>query len=214
MKNLRYAILLLAAASIFAVHAQAQVIVIANPSVKATEVTKNDLRDVFTGASTASEVTAAAQDHVVGTARRDPMAMLPFCGYNMGDYFNHWLSIGRKLSRPPKIFRVNWFRKGSDDQFLWPGFGENLRVLVWILERCSGRALSQTTPLGEVPAPDSLPLRGLDLSRDAVKALLAVDSAEWRGELAALREYFAIFGDRLPSAFLREMDALAARLGT
>jgi phosphoenolpyruvate carboxykinase (GTP) len=155
----------------------------------------------------------AARDGGGGTVRRDPMGMLHSCGIPMADYFALWLSVGRKLSRPPRIFRVNWFRKGPDGAYLWPGFAENLRVLLWILERCQGEAPSQTTPLGEIPPPAGLPLRGLDLGRETVRALLSVDGDEWRRELASLREYFAELGNRLPAAFGREMEALAARIG-
>jgi phosphoenolpyruvate carboxykinase (GTP) len=167
---------------------------------------------VFVGASAASETTAAQQGGDLGMVRRDPMAMLPFCGYNMADYFAHWFDMGEKIPRPPKIFHVNWFRTGADGKFLWPGFGENLRVLLWILERAAGRGAASETPVGLVPPASALNLDGLDVSPAALGSLLSVDPAEWAAELKSMDEFFAKFGDRLPQAMRDERNALEARL--
>jgi phosphoenolpyruvate carboxykinase (GTP) len=166
---------------------------------------------VFVGASMASETTAAATGKV-GVTRRDPMAMLPFCGYNMADYFGHWLEMGRRIPHPPKIFHVNWFRKGADGKFLWPGFGENVRVLKWILERVEGRAEAKETPIGYVPTPGSLTLDGLKVSRESVEELLRVDAHDWTGELEEVKAFFGKFGDELPGDVRREELKLAERL--
>ena len=166
---------------------------------------------VFVGATMASETTAAATG-AVGVTRRDPMAMLPFCGYNMGDYFGHWLTMGSKLKNPPKIFHVNWFRRDADGKFLWPGYGENVRVLKWILERIEGRAGASETPIGCVPTPSSLTLDGLSVSRDTLNELLAVDSNAWANEEQAVDRFFAKFGSNLPGALRQEQNALATRL--
>ncbi len=166
---------------------------------------------VFVGASMASETTAAATGKV-GVTRRDPMAMLPFCGYNMADYFGHWLEMGRRTPHPPRIFHVNWFRKGADGKFLWPGFGENVRVLKWILERVEGRAEAKETPIGYVPTANSLTLDGLDISRENVDELLRVDAQDWTGELDEVKTFFGKFGAELPSEVRQEESNLAARL--
>jgi phosphoenolpyruvate carboxykinase (GTP) len=166
---------------------------------------------VFVGATMASETTAAATGDI-GVTRRDPMAMLPFCGYNMADYFAHWLEMGPKIKNAPKIFHVNWFRKGADGKFLWPGYGENVRVLKWILDRIEGRAKATETPIGFVPAPGSLTLDGLSISRDALDELLRVDPSAWLQEEQATAEFFTKFGKRLPEALHAEHDALADRL--
>jgi len=165
---------------------------------------------VFAAATMGSETTAAATGQV-GVVRRDPMAMLPFCGYNMADYFGHWLRVGRSLSKPPAIFHVNWFRKGSDGRFLWPGFGENLRVLLWMVDRIHGKAGGVETPIGIVPEPGSLKLDGLGLAAHDVEALLRVDAEEWTGELAEIRAFFAKLGDRLPPELSASLDRLAGR---
>ncbi|MGA0334214.1 MAG: phosphoenolpyruvate carboxykinase (GTP) [Kiritimatiellia bacterium] len=166
----------------------------------------------FLGAMMASEKTAAAAG-VVGELRRDPMAMLPFCGYHMGDYFAHWLRMGEKAaSQMPKIFYVNWFRKSEDGRWLWPGFGENSRVLKWIFERCEGTAEAVPTPLGLGPAPGSLDVEGLDVQPEDLEELLSVDQDLWRSELPSIREHLARFGDRLPPELIRQADALEARL--
>jgi len=166
---------------------------------------------VFVGATMASETTAAATG-AVGVTRRDPMAMLPFCGYNMGDYFGHWLAMGSKLKNPPKIFHVNWFRRDAGGKFLWPGYGENVRVLKWMLDRIEGRAAATETPIGNVPTPSSLTLDGLSISHDTLNELLAVNPNDWAEEEQAVDKFFAKFGDRLPSALCQEQKALAARL--
>ncbi|MCL6431668.1 MAG: phosphoenolpyruvate carboxykinase (GTP) [Anaerolineae bacterium] len=167
---------------------------------------------VFVGAGMASETTAAAI-HAVGVTRRDPMAMLPFCGYNMGDYFAHWLRMGERLSRPPLIFHVNWFRTDESGRFLWPGFGENVRVLKWIVERVQGKADGAETPIGFVPTPGSLDLEGLDLPPETMEELLWVDRDAWQQELAEQKRFFEQFGERLPQEIWQEHAALAARLG-
>jgi phosphoenolpyruvate carboxykinase (GTP) len=167
----------------------------------------------FLGTSISSEMTAAAEGQV-GKLRHDPFAMLPFCGYHMGDYFAHWLSFARKkdLGKLPKIYTVNWFQKGADGKFLWPGFGENSRVLKWIFERTSGVQNGVETPIGILPAPGALDVSGLDLSPDSIKELLRVDVEAWKKEAAELREYYKIFGDRLPAGIKDELQQLEARL--
>ena len=165
---------------------------------------------VFVGATMASETTAAATGDV-GVTRRDPMAMLPFCGYNMADYFGHWLQMGKKIPRPPKIFHVNWFRKGVDGKFLWPGYGENVRVLKWILERVEGRGTAQETPIGYVPAKGGLTLDGLKVSDDALNELLRVSPADWENELEDSKQFLMKFGARLPREIREEHGKLAKR---
>jgi len=166
---------------------------------------------VFVGATMGSETTAAATGQV-GIVRRDPMAMLPFCGYNMGDYFAHWLRMGRSLSRPPVVFHVNWFRTGPDGRFIWPGFGENLRVLMWIIDRVRGKGGAAETPAGMVPTPEALNLEGLPLSRADVASLLRVERDEWAAEIPEIRSFFAKFGDRLPAELSRSLDSLSNEL--
>ncbi|MBI3950131.1 MAG: phosphoenolpyruvate carboxykinase (GTP) [Acidobacteria bacterium] len=166
---------------------------------------------VFVGASMASETTAAATG-AVGVVRRDPMAMLPFCGYNMADYFRHWLGMGPKSPRVPKIFHVNWFRTDEEGKFLWPGFGENLRVLKWIAGRVSGSANAAETPIGFVPTVESLDWEGLKISRDTMQRLLRVNPADWQGEAEGIAEFFNKFGDRLPKELWDEHTQLLARL--
>ena len=167
---------------------------------------------VFMGAIVASETTAAATG-AVGNLRHDPFAMLPFCGYNMADYFGHWLSFAQKDEAAlPKIFYVNWFRKGEDGRWLWPGFGENSRVLEWVFNRVAGEAEAVDTPIGFLPTLDSLDVSGVDVSADDLAALLKVDVEEWRREVPGIREYFAIFGDRLPAALHEQVDLLEERL--
>ncbi|GAB3437610.1 phosphoenolpyruvate carboxykinase (GTP) [Streptomonospora sediminis] len=169
---------------------------------------------VFLGANVASEKTAAAEG-TVGELRRDPFAMLPFCGYNMGDYFGHWLEVGRAAdpAKLPRIFYVNWFRKDSGGRIVWPGFGENSRVLKWIVERLNGTAEAQQTPIGRVPAPGSLDTSGLDLSREDLEFLLSVDPGTWREEASLIPEFFKTFGDQLPDELWDEYNALVKRLG-
>jgi phosphoenolpyruvate carboxykinase (GTP) len=167
---------------------------------------------VFMGAIMGSEKTAAAAGSV-GQLRFDPMAMLPFCGYHMGDYFGHWLATGRRDgAQLPKIFMVNWFRKDDEGRFLWPGFGENSRVLAWVFERCDDRAGTRETSIGLVPSEDAIDTSGLELSPDALAKLLSVDSAEWRDQLPRLREHFAMFGDKLPDELAKQLEALEQRL--
>jgi phosphoenolpyruvate carboxykinase (GTP) len=165
---------------------------------------------VFVGASMASETTAAATGDV-GVTRRDPMAMLPFCGYNMADYFGHWLEMGKKIPKPPKIFHVNWFRKGTDGKFLWPGYGENVRVLKWILERVEGRGAAQETPIGFVPARSGLTLEGLKISGESLDELLRVNPEDWEAEMEDSKEFLGKFGERLPRQIREEHDKLARR---
>jgi len=168
----------------------------------------------FMGATLSSETTAAATG-AVGVVRRDPMAMLPFIGYNAADYFGHWIQMGKQHDavKLPRIFYVNWFRRDDDGGFLWPGFGENSRVLKWIVERIDGEAEAVETPIGHVPTPDSLDLDGLDLDRDALDDLLGVDVEEWKAELPQITEWFDKFGDKLPAVLWTELDGLKARLG-
>jgi phosphoenolpyruvate carboxykinase (GTP) len=166
---------------------------------------------VFLGAAMASETTAA-QAGAVGVLRRDPMAMLPFCGYHMGDYFAHWLHVGHGLSRPPAVFNVNWFRRDDQGRFLWPGFGENLRVLRWIVERSRGEGAARETPIGWLPAPEALDTHGLGLSAAAIQSLLHVDSSAWRQEAQEIGMHFQRFGARLPAELTQQLQRLVQRL--
>jgi phosphoenolpyruvate carboxykinase (GTP) len=167
---------------------------------------------VFLGSIMGSEKTAAAAG-TVGELRFDPMAMLPFCGYNMADYFGHWLAIGRREgARLPTIFVVNWFRKDDDGRFLWPGFGENSRVLAWLFRRCDDESEAVETPIGRVPAPGAIDTSGLELSDSAMEQLLKVDPDEWKAQLPQVREHFAKFGDDLPSELKEQLAALEDRL--
>jgi len=168
---------------------------------------------VFLGSIMGSETTAAAAG-AVGNLRRDPFAMLPFCGYNMGDYFAHWLQLGESADaeKLPKVFYVNWFRKDADGKFLWPGYGENGRVLAWVFQRCANAADSRDTPIGRLPAAGALSTVGLLLAAGALEELLSVDEDEWRAELPLIEEHYAVFGDRLPTALHDELDALGKRL--
>jgi phosphoenolpyruvate carboxykinase (GTP) len=167
---------------------------------------------VFMGATAASEPTAAILDNV--GIRYDPFAMLPFCGYNMGDYFQHWFEMGDKLKdKAPKVFYVNWFRKNSDGKFLWPGFGENSRALKWMCERVDGEAKAQKTPIGYVPDYTDLDLQGLNVTRENVKELLRVDTAAWKQEIPKMEKFFAQFGDRLPKRLQNQFEQLGKRLG-
>jgi phosphoenolpyruvate carboxykinase (GTP) len=168
---------------------------------------------VFLGAIMASETTAAAAGDV-GKLRRDPFAMLPFCGYNMADYMAHWLDIGRTVAtdKLPRIFYVNWFRKGPDGTYLWPGFGDNSRVLEWVFERCSGTGGAVETPIGYVPAPGALPVEDLDLRPGTLEALLCVDPEEWRAEVPSVAAHFDLLGERLPVQLRDELSDLEKRL--
>lgn len=167
---------------------------------------------VFCGASMGSETTAAAVDTRVGALRRDPMAMIPFCGYNMADYFAHWLRIGEMLQNQPKIFFVNWFRKDDDGTFLWPGFGENIRVLKWIIDRVHGRVSAKETPIGLIPKFEDLQLEGLGLSKDKLRKLFKIDKDEWKKEIEAVKEFFGKFGSRMPGEIIEELGKLEGRL--
>ena len=162
---------------------------------------------VFVGATMASETTAAATG-AVGVVRRDPMAMRPFCGYNMADYWQHWLDMGKKLPNAPKIFNVNWFRTDDNGRFLWPGFGDNLRVLEWILKRCFDEVGADETPIGYEPKPEDINIAGSGVDIDTLRQLLTLDAESWRENCAGIREYFEQFGDKLPHELRDELEAL------
>jgi phosphoenolpyruvate carboxykinase (GTP) len=168
----------------------------------------------FLGATASSETTAAAAGKV-GQLRRDPMAMLPFCGYHMGDYFAHWLKVGEKSSaeKLPRIFYVNWFRTDENGKFLWPGYGENSRVLKWIFERCDNNAHASETPIGRLPEAADLDTAGLSIPAESLAKLLSVDVEGWRAELPLIEKHFAQFGERLPQGLRDEVKDLATRLG-
>ena len=167
---------------------------------------------VFVGASVASETTAA-QSGAVGVVRRDPMAMLPFCGYNMGSYFDHWLKMGTLVPRPPKIFHVNWFRQNADGKFIWPGFGENMRVLHWIIDRCEGKGAAVESPIGMLPSNGGINTEGIDVGGDTMKELLTVGRPDWKAETESIGEFFGKLGARLPDEMGRQREALVKRLG-
>ena len=168
---------------------------------------------VFVGSTMASETTAAATG-AVGVVRRDPMAMLPFCGYHMGDYFAHWIEMGEKLGdKAPKIFNVNWFRTDDEGHFIWPGFGDNMRVLMWILDRCDGKADAVETPIGYEPKPEDINIEGLDIDVETIKGLLNVDVDLWKEEAKGIEEFYAKFGDKLPQELRNQLNALKERLG-
>jgi phosphoenolpyruvate carboxykinase (GTP) len=166
---------------------------------------------VYAAATMGSEMTAAAFGQL-GQVRRDPFAMLPFCGYNIGDYFGHWLDFGRGLQNPPRIFNVNWFRRGHDGRFLWPGFGENMRVLKWIVDRVHGRAAAEEGPFGWTPLYDDLDWRGLKFSKSEFEEVMRVSRDEWVQELASHDELFFKLYDRLPREFPSIRDLLLANL--
>jgi phosphoenolpyruvate carboxykinase (GTP) len=168
---------------------------------------------VFLGSIMGSETTAAAAG-AVGKLRRDPFAMLPFCGYHMADYFRHWLEIGRRDGAVlPKVFYVNWFRKDPNDgHWLWPGFGENARVLEWVFRRCDGAVQADDTPIGRVPTPGSLDTEGLSIDDADMAELFRVDASEWMPEVDPIREFYAQFGDRLPDELKAQLEALQQRL--
>ena len=173
---------------------------------------------VFIGSTVGSEVTAATLDVKAGTVRRDPFAMLPFCGYHMGDYFAHWLKIGEKGAAKgnlPKIFCVNWFRKNAEGKFMWPGFGDNSRPLAWVFGRCAGTAQGVDTAIGVLPTPESIDLTGIEdqVSREDLAKLLSVDVEGWKKELAMIKEHYAKFGSKLPKALVKQLETLEARLG-
>ena len=172
---------------------------------------RNWQHGVFVGSIMASETTAAATG-AVGVVRRDPMAMLPFCGYNMGDYWQHWLNMGEKISDKPKIFNVNWFRLDDDGNFIWPGFGENMRVLEWIMARCFGEVGADETAIGFVPKPEDINLEECDVNVETLKNLLSVDKELWKTEVEGIREFYAKFGDKLPKALADELAKLEENL--
>ena len=175
---------------------------------------------VFVGSVMASETTAA-QAGAVGVVRRDPMAMLPFCGYNMGDYFRHWLDMGEKITNHPKIFNVNWFRLDDAGHFIWPGYGENFRVIDWIIRRCKGEVGARETAIGYVPNPEDIDISGLDYNitaerkfdAGALSEILTVDSSYWKDDVASIREFYDSFGDKLPKVLADELTGLEERLG-
>lgn len=166
---------------------------------------------VFVGSIMASETTAAAAG-AVGVVRRDPMAMLPFCGYHMGDYFQHWIDMGKKIKVQPKIFNVNWFRTDSEGHFIWPGFGDNMRVLDWILKRCEETVDADETAIGYVPKPEDINLEGCSVDKETLKGLLNVDTETWKKEAEGIKEFYKKFGDRLPKELEEELAALESRL--
>ncbi len=173
---------------------------------------KNWVNGVFVGSTMASETTAAAAG-AVGVVRRDPMAMLPFCGYHMGDYFAHWLEMGKKLGdKAPKIFNVNWFRTDDEGNFVWPGFGDNMRVLNWIIDRCEGKADAVETPIGYVPRPEDIDLTDLDMDIETLKSILKVDRDVWEKEAAEIEEHYKKFGDKLPHELREQLENLKASL--
>ena len=166
---------------------------------------------VYVGATMASEMTAAAAG-TIGQVRRDPMAMLPFCGYNIGEYFRHWLRIGPRIKNAPLIFHVNWFRKGADGKFLWPGFGDNMRVLKWIIERCEGRGGGTESPIGFVPHAEDLDLEGFNhVGGNVIDDLLSVKPDEWKAELAGQKEFFESLGGVVPNELLAQREKVAAK---
>ena len=168
----------------------------------------------FVGSIMASETTAAATG-AVGVVRRDPMAMRPFCGYNMGDYFAHWLEMGKKIPNAPKIFHVNWFRTDDEGNFIWPGFGDNLRVLDWILKRCEGTVDAVETAIGFVPKAEDINIEGLDISKETIEELLKVDNASWLEDVDNIKEFYATIdsiGGRMPKELYEELDKLVANL--
>ncbi len=173
---------------------------------------KDWVNGVFIGSAMASETTAAAAG-AVGVVRRDPMAMLPFCGYHMGDYFKHWLEMGEKLGdKAPKIFNVNWFRTDDEGNFIWPGFGDNMRVLNWIIDRCEGEATAEETAIGYVPQPEDIDLTDLDMDIDTLKSILKVDKEVWTKEVAEIEEHYKKFGDKLPEELRVQLNTLKENL--
>ena len=168
---------------------------------------------VFLGATMASELTAA-QVGKIGQVRRDPMAMLPFCGYNMAYYFKHWLEMGKRMVRPPKIFHVNWFKSDENGKFLWPRFGDNLRVLEWILDRCNNKVEAQKSPIGYIPRMSDIDLTGLQLAPGVLEKLLDIDRKEWLAELKGIKLFFKQFKNDLPPEMWDEYESLCKRLKT
>jgi len=169
---------------------------------------------VFMGSIVGSEITAATISDNIGQVRRDPFAMLPFCGYNMGDYFQHWIDIAKKTDaeKLPKIFYVNWFRKGSDGKWLWPGYGENSRVLKWIFGRVTGEAKAEETPIGFMPTVECIDCEGLNVSTEDMTELLKVDKVEWLNEVSSIRTHYSKFGKHMPQELIQQLDAMEERL--
>lgn len=172
---------------------------------------RNWQHGTFVGSIMASETTAAASG-AVGVVRRDPMAMLPFCGYNMGEYFAHWLAMGKKATNAPKIFHVNWFRTNDEGEFIWPGFGDNLRVLLWILARCEGKADAVESAIGYLPKAEDIDTEGLDISLDTIKELLTVDKESWKADLDSIKEFYNKIGSTMPAELLSELETLENNL--
>ncbi|MEF9972001.1 MAG: phosphoenolpyruvate carboxykinase domain-containing protein, partial [Oscillospiraceae bacterium] len=166
---------------------------------------------VFVGSIMASETTAAATG-AVGVVRRDPMAMLPFCGYHMADYWQHWIDMGKTVKNPPKIFNVNWFRTDDDGHFIWPGFGDNLRVLEWILKRCYNETEARECELGFVPKASDINLEGSGVSEKTVDEMLEIDRELWRSETHDIREFYGKFGDKVPNELLQSLETLESKL--
>ena len=158
-----------------------------------------------------SETTAAAI-HKEGVLRRDPMAMLPFCGYNMADYFHHWLNIGKRLTRPPKVFSINWFRTDENGNYIWPGFGENIRVLKWIVDRVNSRVGAIQTPIGLIPQISDLELKGLNIPKENLKKLFEIDREGWRRETEEIEEFLKRFDNRMPEEIWDEFNAMKEKL--
>jgi phosphoenolpyruvate carboxykinase (GTP) len=167
---------------------------------------------VFLGSAMSTETTAAITGKV-GVVRRDPMAMIPFCGYNMADYFAHWLAMGPRLAKPLRIFRVNWFRRDADGRFLWPGYSQNVRVLKWMVERIRGQAPAAETPIGWMPTPDAPDLNGLDVTPAQLREALRCDPGEWRQALDDLEGFYREFGSRLPAPITQQLAATRRKLG-
>ena len=166
----------------------------------------------FIGSIMASETTAAASGEV-GVVRRDPMAMRPFVGYDMGDYFAHWLNMGKKISNPPKIFHVNWFRTDDNGNFIWPGFGDNMRVLMWILERCENKLGACESPIGYLPNPKDICIEGLDnVTLETIQELLTVDKKSWLEDVENIKSFYAQVGERMPNELYNELEKLEERL--
>ena len=165
----------------------------------------------FVGSTLASDTTAAATGKV-GVVRRDPMAMIPFCGNVMGNYFKHWLEMGKKMSNPPKIFHVNWFRTNEDGQFIWPGFGDNFRVIEWMLKRCENKVDADITPIGYMPKPEDINIEGLELSTNTLKSLLTIDNESWLEDVKGIKDFYAKIGDTIPNELIEELKTLADNL--
>ena len=166
---------------------------------------------VFVGSIMASETTAAASGQV-GVVRRDPMAMLPFCGYNMADYWQHWLDMGQKLTNPPKIFNVNWFRTDENGNFIWPGFGDNLRVLEWILKRAQDRIGCEETEIGLLPKAEDIDIEDCDIDKKTLQSILNVEKEYWLDDIKSIEELYNKFGDRVPATLVKEVKDMEARL--